>query len=110
MKKNEIYEGTVQSVKFPNKGIVCTPEGNVTVKGTLPGQTVSFILTKKKNDRLEGRLVEVIKRSPAETDSPCPHFGICGGCSYQTLPYGEQLKLKSGQVEKLLGAGKPAGR
>ncbi len=102
MKKNEVYEGTVQSIKFPNKGIVCTPEGNVTVKGTLPGQTVSFILTKKKNDRMEGRLLEVIKRSPVETDPPCPHFGVCGGCSYQNLPYEEQLKLKSGQVKKLL--------
>lgn len=102
MKKNEVYEGTVQSVKFPNKGIVCTPEGNVTVKGTLPGQTVSFILTKKKNDRMEGRLLSVIKKSPVEINPPCPHFGICGGCSYQNLPYEEQLKLKSGQVKKLL--------
>ncbi len=102
MKKNEIYEGTVTEVKFPNKGIVCTPEGNVAVKGALPGQTVSFVLTKKKNGRMEGRLNEVIKRAPGETESRCPHFGICGGCSYQTLPYEDQLSLKSGQVLSLL--------
>ena len=60
MKKNGIYEGRVSEMRFPNKGIVCTPEGNVTVKNALPGQTVSFILTKKKNDRLEGRLLQVL--------------------------------------------------
>ena len=52
MKKNEIYEGTVEEIRFPDKGVVCTPEGKVIVKGVLPGQTVSFVLTKKKNDRL----------------------------------------------------------
>ena len=102
MKKNDKYEGTVTEVRFPNKGIVCTPEGNVTVKNVLPGQTVSFILTKKKNDRLEGRLLEVLKKSPVEVDSPCPHFGECGGCIYQKLPYEEELKIKDSQVKKIL--------
>ncbi|MCR4590697.1 MAG: 23S rRNA (uracil(1939)-C(5))-methyltransferase RlmD [Lachnospiraceae bacterium] len=102
MKKNGIYEGTVTELKFPNKGVVCTEEGNVLVKGVLPKQTVSFILTKKKNGRFEGRLKEVLKRAPEEIESPCPHFGICGGCSYQNLPYEEELKLKDSQVRTIL--------
>lgn len=102
MEKNEIYEGSVVSVRFPDKGIVCTPEGNVTVKNTLPGQTVSFILTKKKNGRMEGRLKEVIKRAPEEIDSPCPHFGECGGCRYQNLPYEAELALKDRLIRDVL--------
>ncbi len=102
MKKNGIYEGTVTEVRFPNKGVVCTPEGNVTVKNVLPGQTISFILTKKKNDRLEGRLLEVLKKSPMEVESSCPHFGECGGCIYRKLPYEEELKIKDSQVKKIL--------
>ncbi len=102
MKKKEIYTGTVRELKFPNKGIVCTDEGDVTVKGVLPGQTVSFMLTKVKNGRYEGRLMEVLEHAPDERVSPCPHFGICGGCSYQNLPYEAELRLKNTQVKTIL--------
>ncbi len=102
MKKKEIYTGTVRELKFPNKGIVCTDEGDVTVKGALPGQTISFMLTKVKNGRFEGRLMEVLEKAPDERVSPCPHFGICGGCTYQNLPYEAELKLKNSQVKTIL--------
>ncbi len=102
MIKNEIYEGTVSEIKFPNKGVVCTAEGDVIIKGALPGQTVSFKLKKKKNNRMEGTLLEVKKRAPFEIQSPCPHFGICGGCLFQTFPYEEQLKIKSGEIKEIL--------
>ena len=53
MKKNEIYEGTVNSLKFPNKGRVFVPteEENVMVKNTLPGQKVQFRLVKNKKNK-----------------------------------------------------------
>ena len=102
MKKKEIYTGTVRELKFPNKGIVCTDEGDVTVKGVLPGQTISFMLTKVKNGRFEGRLMEVLEKAPDERVSPCLHFGICGGCTYQNLPYEAELKLKNSQVKTIL--------
>ncbi len=112
MKKGEIYEGKVERVKFPNKGMVRAGGGLgagegggevVLVKGVLPGQMVSFVVSKKRGGRVEGRLLEVVEKSPAELDAACcPHFGACGGCSYQTLPYGEQLGLKVAQIEELL--------
>lgn len=53
---------------------------------------------------MEGRLLEVLEPSPFETvESPCRHFGICGGCSYQTVPYEKQLELKEGMVKQLIG-------
>lgn len=103
MKKGQIAEGTVTGVEFPNRGIVMTDEKErVIVKNTIPGQRVSFAVNKARRGKVEARLLETLARSPLEEESPCPHFGECGGCTYQTLPYGEQLKLKEAQVRKLM--------
>ena len=106
MKKNEIYEGEVSFLKFPNKGIVKveTEEGEVKVqvKNVLPGQKISFCLTKNRQNRKEGRLQEVLEKSGMETEVPlCPHFDLCGGCSYQMLSYEGQKDLKLEQVRAL---------
>lgn len=102
MKKGQVYEGIVERVDFPNKGIVKTEEGSCIVKNSLPGQKVSFGVNKVRKGKAEGRLLEILEKSPLETESPCPHFGICGGCTYISLPYEEQLKIKEEQVKKLL--------
>ena len=106
MKKGQEYTGTVERVKFPNKGIVRVADADgehlCTVKNTISGQKVRFRVTKKKNHNIEGHLLEVIERSSREIISPCKHFGVCGGCSYQNLPYEEQLALKERQVQELL--------
>ncbi len=105
MKKKDIVEGIVSCVEFPNKGIVDTKEGRVLVKGVLPDQKVSVQISKVRNDRAEGRLVQVIEEAGDAVESPCIHFGKCGGCSYLTMPYVKELGLKEQQVKKLL---KPA--
>lgn len=102
MKKGQIYEGYVERLDFPNKGIVRCGEEFAVVKNTLPGQRVSFLVNKKRNGRAEGRLVEVVERALYEIESPCPHFDECGGCSYQNLPYEKQLELKETQIRRLL--------
>ena len=102
MKKGQVYEGVVERVDFPNKGIVKTEEGSCVVKNALPGQKVSFGVNKVRKGKAEGRLLEILEKSPLETESPCPHFGTCGGCTYISLPYEEQLKIKEEQVKKLL--------
>lgn len=103
MKKGETYEGIVQEIEFPNKGIIEIDGEKAVVKNALPGQEIRFLINKKRRGKCEGRLLEVLTPSPIETaKKPCPHFGICGGCTYQTLPYGEQLKIKEKQVKKLL--------
>lgn len=102
MKKGQIIEGVIERVDFPNKGIMKKDEGSCVVKNALPGQTVSCRINKIRKGKAEGRLLEIIEKSPIETESPCPHFGICGGCTYLSLPYEEQLKIKEAQVKKLL--------
>ena len=103
MKKGFRGTGTVERVDFPNKGMAVTDDGDrVIVKNTIPGQKVEFVVNKVKHQRAEGRLMEVIEKSPLETEEPCPHFGMCGGCTYQTVPYEKQLDMKLTQVKKLI--------
>ena len=104
MKKGVEYTGVVTKVTFPNKGEVdCGEDGIASVKGTLPGQKVKFVVSKKRSGKAQGRLKEVIEKSPMEDVEPnCPHFGDCGGCSYQTMSYENQLKLKEDMVKGIL--------
>lgn len=105
MKKGEIYEGKVMEMTFPNKGHVCVEgeEDSVMVKNALPGQTISFRMTKRKHGKYEGTLLAVTEPGPDELPVPaCEHAGVCGGCIYQTFPYEKQLELKSSQVLSLL--------
>ena len=70
MKKGQVLTGIVDRVDFPNKGVVITEEGSCVVKNALPGQKVTFAVQKKRNGRVEGRLLEVIEKAPAEIESP----------------------------------------
>ena len=104
MKKGQIIEGMVECVEFPNKGIVRTEDGGrVIVKNAVPGQKVSASINKVRRGKCEGRLLEVLERSAKEQpEAACIHAGECGGCTYQTLPYEEQLAMKASQVKKLI--------
>lgn len=103
MKKGEIYEGIIEKVDFPNKGYVNIDGEKVIVKNGIPGQKVRFMINKKRSGRAEGRLLEVLEKSPLEVREPvCKNFSACGGCMYQTMSYEEQLKMKETQVKGLL--------
>ena len=105
LKKGEIAEGIVSYVDFPDKGIIILEddERKVVLKGGIEGQKVRFRVQKRRNDRYEACIEEVLEKSYKETREPaCKNYGLCGGCSYHTLPYEEQLKLKSFQVKKML--------
>ena len=104
MKKGQIYEGMIESVDFPNKGKILLPEEDrtVIVKNGIPGQKVRFSVNKVRKGKAEGRILEVLETAPGEIEPACPHFGLCGGCTYQNLPYEEQLKLKEGQLKAMM--------
>ncbi|MCB5889341.1 23S rRNA (uracil(1939)-C(5))-methyltransferase RlmD [Mediterraneibacter faecis] len=105
MKKGQIYEGIIERVDFPNKGIVFVPEEEqyVIVKNGIPGQKIRFMINKFKRGNAEGRLLEVLEKSPLETREPvCSIFPACGGCMYQTMPYEEQVKMKEGQIRRIM--------
>ncbi|MGN1205229.1 MAG: 23S rRNA (uracil(1939)-C(5))-methyltransferase RlmD [Lachnospiraceae bacterium] len=102
MKKGQVYEGVVERIDFPNKGIVKVGEETCVVKNALPGQKVTFSVNKLRKGKAEGRLLEVVEKSSLECGSPCSHFGVCGGCTYLSVPYEEQLRIKENQVKRLL--------
>jgi len=68
------------------------------VPGMIPGDVVDVRVTKKKKRYMEGVALQVISPSPARITPPCSHFGICGGCRWQHLPYDRQLFYKAQQV------------
>ena len=105
MKKGQVFEGIIEKVEFPNKGIVYVAEENrhVIVKNGMPGQKVRFVVNKFKSGNAEGRLLEVLEKSPLETRKPvCSQFPACGGCMYQTMSYEAQLNMKSAQVKEII--------
>ena len=104
MKKGQVLEGVIKEVVFPNKGIVEVENETKTVivKNGVPGQKVRFSINKIRKGKCEGRLLEVIEKSPVEVEPSCPHFGICGGCTYQNLDYPTQLAMKEKQVKDLV--------
>ena len=67
MKKGEIYEGTVERIEFPNKGVVVIDGEKAIVKNALPGQKIRFRINKKRGGRCEGMLLEVVEHSKLET-------------------------------------------
>jgi 23S rRNA (uracil1939-C5)-methyltransferase len=68
------------------------------VPGMIPGDVVDVRVTKKKKRYMEGVALKVILPSPSRITPPCSHFGICGGCRWQHLPYDRQLFYKAQQV------------
>ena len=104
MKKGQVYEGVIESVDFPNNGKIrlAEEEKTVIVKNGISGQKVRFSVNKIRKEKAEGRILEVLEKAPAEIQPSCPHFGECGGCTYQTLPYDRQLEMKAEQVKKLM--------
>ncbi len=104
MKKGQILEGRIREVVFPNKGIVEVENGErpVIVKNGVAGQKVRFAVNKVRKGKCEGRILEVLEKSPVEIDPACPHFGDCGGCTYQNLLYAGQLSMKERQVKALM--------
>ncbi len=61
----------------------------------LPGERVRIRLTEEKRGFARAELVEILDASPHRILPRCKHFGVCGGCHYQSLPYEEQLKAKT---------------
>ena len=106
MKKGQIVEGIIERVDFPNKGILRAEDGTrVIVKNAIMGQKVSAAVNKVRKGKCEGRLLEILEKSALELPEPgCVHYGICGGCTFQSLPYEEQLKMKEKQVKDLIDA------
>lgn len=76
---------------------------------TVPGDVVDVQIRSKRRRYMEGFVVRYVVRSPLRAEPFCEHFGVCGGCKWQNLPYTEQLRFKTEQVrDQLTRIGKVA--
>lgn len=93
---------TITDVAAEGKALARVNDMVVFVPWAVPGDVVNLQVTRKKHSFCEARITEFIKESPLRTKSRCEHFGICGGCKWQNLPYFDQLKAKQKQVHDQL--------
>ena len=93
---------SVDKLAFGGQGVARADGFVVFVDRGLPGQTVQARITRVEKRHAEAEVVSVLTPSPHQTEAPCPHFGICGGCQWQDLAYAEQLRWKRIHVEESL--------
>ncbi|MEG1612409.1 MAG: TRAM domain-containing protein, partial [Alistipes sp.] len=74
----------------------------VFVPMTVPGDVVDVQIRSKRRRFMEGYVVRYVTKSPLRSEPFCEHFGVCGGCKWQNLPYAEQLNFKTEQVRDQL--------
>jgi 23S rRNA (uracil1939-C5)-methyltransferase len=90
---------TITDVAAEGKALAKVDGMAVFVPYAVPGDVVDIQLTRKKNNYAEGRVIRFRSYSEQRAEAFCEHFGTCGGCKWQILPYSEQLKYKQQQVE-----------
>lgn len=88
----------IEAVAAEGKSLAHVDGTVVFVEFAVPGDIVNVKVTKKKKNYMEGFIVEIVKPSEDRLQPFCEHFGICGGCRWQPLPYDMQLKAKQQQV------------
>lgn len=88
----------IEAVAAEGKSLAHVDGTVVFIEFAVPGDIVNVKVTKKKKNYMEGFILEIVKPSDDRLQPFCEHFGICGGCRWQPLPYGMQLKAKQQQV------------
>ena len=99
-KKNlPVFENIqITGVAAEGKALVRINDIVTFVPNCVPGDIVDLQITKKKHSFMEAKVLRVIQPSPVRCEARCKHFGVCGGCKWQILPYAEQLKYKQQQI------------
>ena len=93
---------TITDIAAEGKAIAKVNDVVVFVPFAVPGDVVNLQVTRKKSSFMEARVTELVRASETRQEPFCEHFGICGGCKWQILPYPEQLKYKQNEVENNL--------
>lgn len=85
---------TIQTLSHDGRGIGTDVDKKAFVSGALPNEEVAVKVLRKRSTFIEAEAIEIIKPSPERREPPCPHFGLCGGCSLQHMPTDMQVTLK----------------
>jgi 23S rRNA (uracil1939-C5)-methyltransferase len=85
---------SIQSLTHDGRGVAHVDGKATFIDEALPGEDVEFVYTEIRKDYAEGKVVKVLKASPIRTEAPCPHYGVCGGCSFQHVESSAQIAVK----------------
>ena len=89
---------TIENMGAGGRAVARVEQVVVFVKDAVPGDVADLQVTRKKGRYMEARVVKYHRYSDRRSEPFCKHFGICGGCTWQHLPYSEQLRYKQQQV------------
>ncbi len=90
---------TITGIAAEGKALTRVDDMVVFVPYCVPGDIVDLQVTKKKHSFMEARVERIVKPSEERCEAVCKHYGVCGGCKWQILPYPAQLRYKQQQVE-----------
>jgi 23S rRNA (uracil1939-C5)-methyltransferase len=103
MKKGEILNVTIDKLAPDGSGITEAGNRKIEVKGALPGDVVEVQVAALRRRRARVRLESIITEGVCRIDAKCAHFGVCGGCRWQNVPYEVQCGLKKQILDDALG-------
>ena len=89
----------IESLDHEGRGVAHVEGKAIFIEGALPGETVEYATYRRKPSYEKAHVLRVLRASSQRVAPSCPHFGTCGGCRWQNLPYELQLKYKQKQVE-----------
>ncbi|KKY00088.1 RNA methyltransferase [Paraclostridium benzoelyticum] len=101
MKRRDIIEFEIDKMEFGGTSVSRLGNRDIYMKGGITGQKVKASVKKTKSGKAEVKMMELLENSPLETETPCKHFNVCGGCSMLSVPYEKQLEIKERQVMDL---------
>ena len=84
----------IEKLVYGGEGLTHDSGETIFVPFVLPGEEAEIEIVERKKKLLRGRLTHLLKASPLRIEGRCPHFGVCGGCDYQHIPYDAQLEIK----------------
>jgi 23S rRNA (uracil-5-)-methyltransferase RumA len=102
MKKGDLSNVKITGYEFPNKGEARLENQRIIVKNALPDQVLEVRISKIRKSKIEANLISILEKADYEIDPVCDHFGKCGGCLLQTMPYTMQLEYKEAYVKGIL--------
>ncbi len=89
-----IFTAQIERLSHEGRGIVVADGKTVFINGGLPGETVDYVVTRKRGKFNEGKVVAIQNTAPERVTPPCPHAELCGGCSLQHMSSDQQIALK----------------
>lgn len=94
VQNSPLMEATIESLTLEGQGVAHVDGKIVFIDGALPGEQVTFRYTSHKQKHDEGKVETILTPSPERVEPRCPHFGICGACSWQHIALEAQIQHK----------------